>query len=101
MDTTEAMKPATKGDVREIVKAEIGEVKIELKANIEEVAAMANKQFMSLEKKMDDGFKMLVDHLENIEGQIADVKQSRVSIRDHLRLEDRVEVVEKKVGIKT
>lgn len=94
MDKNEAMQPATKGDV-------------------EEVAAIANKQFSVIENKIDtlekkvdtletkmdvtsSDVKLILSAIENLSGQIADAKQGSVSILDYARLETRVEALEKK-----
>lgn len=113
MDTNKATKPATKGDIEEI-KTDIGEVKAdidgikadmtgvkadikEVKTEIEDLAATTNKAFTKVEEKFD----LVLSTLDNLSGQIEDVKQSRVSVLDHMRLEDRVEVVEEKLVIKS
>jgi hypothetical protein len=78
MNATQGMRPATKADV-------------------EEVAAMANKQFTNLEKKINgvgSDIKLVLSAIETLSGQIADVKQSTVSALDYARLEGRVEALE-------
>jgi hypothetical protein len=76
------------------------------KITIESLAAASQEQFLALEKKMDAGFqdvrgdiKLVLSALENLSGQMADVKQSTMSAIDFARLEGRVDVTEKKLGI--
>jgi hypothetical protein len=85
------------------------------KMTIKRLAAASQEQFLTLEKKMDAGFadvrgdiadvrgdvKLILSAVENLAGQIADVKQSTLTALDVVRLESRLEVVEHKLGIKT
>jgi hypothetical protein len=75
---------------------------------IETLAAASQDQFLALEKKMDAGFqevrgdiKLVLSAIENLSGAIVDVKQSLPSALDFARLEGRMEVVERKLGIST
>jgi hypothetical protein len=43
--------------------------------------------------------KAILDAIDDLSGQIADVKQSTLSAIDFVRLEERVDVIEKKLGI--
>jgi hypothetical protein len=75
---------------------------------IETSAAASQDQFLALEKKTDAGFhevrgdiKLVLSAIENLSGQITDVKQSLPSALAFARLEGRMEVVERKLGIST
>ena len=46
-----------------------------------------------------DDVKLILSAIENLSGQIADVKQRMLSAIDFVRLEARVEVIEKKLGM--
>ena len=46
-----------------------------------------------------DNVKPIVSAFENRSGQVADVKQSRVSTLDCAQLETRIETLEKKLGV--
>ena len=67
----------------------------------EQLAEMTQKEFLALDKKMatKDDVKLILSAIENLSGQIADVKQSTLSAIDFVRLEERVDVIEKKLGI--
>jgi hypothetical protein len=71
------------------------------KITIEQLAEMTQKEFLALDKKMatKDDVKLILSAIENLSGQIADVKQSTITAIDYVRLETRLEVVEKKLGI--
>ena len=72
------------------------------KMTIEKLAAMSQEQFLALEKKIDathGDVKLILSAIDNLSGQIADVKQSTLSAIDFVRLEERVDVIEKKLGI--
>jgi hypothetical protein len=75
---------------------------------IDELAAASQEQFLALEKKMDEGFKhtaskedvrLILSALENLTGQMTDIKHSLPSALDFARLEGRMELVERKLGI--
>jgi hypothetical protein len=72
---------------------------------IENLAEMTQQEFLALNKKMAtkddvrDTGKAILDAIDNLSGQIADVKQSTLSVIDFVRLEERVDVIEKKLGI--
>ena len=76
------------------------------KMTIEQLADMTQKEFLALDKKMatkDDlqaVGKTILDAIDNLSGQIADAKQSMLSAIDVVRLEERVDVIEKKLGIR-
>ena len=71
------------------------------KITIEKLAEMTQQEFLALTKKMatKDDVKLILSAIENLSGQIADVKQSTLSAIDVVRLEERVEVIEQKLGI--
>jgi hypothetical protein len=71
------------------------------KMTIETLAEMTQQEFLALDKKMatKDDVKLILSAIENLSGQIADVKQSTLSAIDFVRLEERVDVIEKKLGI--
>jgi hypothetical protein len=71
------------------------------KITIENLAEMTQQEFLALTKKMatKDDVKLILSAIENLSGQIADVKQSTLSAIDVVRLEERVEVIEQKLGI--
>jgi hypothetical protein len=68
---------------------------------IEKLAEMSQQEFLTLNQKMatKDDVKLILSAIENLSGQIADVKQSTLSAIDFVRLEERVEVIEQKLGI--
>jgi len=75
---------------------------------IDELAAASQDQFLALERKMDTGFhevrgdsKLVLSAIETLSGQMVDMKQSLPSALDFARLEGRMEVVERKLGIST
>jgi tetrahydromethanopterin S-methyltransferase subunit G len=73
------------------------------KMTIESLAAASQEQFLALEKKIDtvEGkVDLVLSTLENLSGQIADAKQSRITALDYARLETRVETLEKKLDSK-
>jgi hypothetical protein len=76
------------------------------KITIEKLAEMTQQEFLALTKKMatkDDLHavgKAILDAIDNLSGQIADVKQSTLSAIDVVRLEERVEAIEQKLGIR-
>jgi hypothetical protein len=64
------------------------------KMTIETLAAASQEQFLALEKKMDAGFqevrgdiKLVLSAVENLSGQMADIKQSLPNALDFARLE--------------
>ena len=71
------------------------------KMTIEKLAEVTQKEFLALDKKMatKDDVKLILSAIENLSGQIADVKQSTLSAIDFVRLEERVDVIEKNPGI--
>jgi hypothetical protein len=73
---------------------------------IDELAAASQEQFLALDRKMDAGFadvrgdiKLVLSAIEHLSGQMANMKQSLPSALDFARLEGRVDVIEKKLGI--
>ena len=46
-----------------------------------------------------DDVKLILSAIENLSGQIADVKQHMPSALDFARLEGRVDVIEKRLGL--
>jgi hypothetical protein len=75
---------------------------VQKKMTIETLAAMSQEQFLALEKKIDatrGDVKLILSAIENLNGQITDVKQSTLTAIDVVRLEERVDVIEKKLGI--
>ena len=72
---------------------------------IETLAEMSQQEFLAIKKQMatkDDlqaVAKAILDAIDNLSGQIADVKQRTLSAIDFVRLEERVDVIEKKLGI--
>ena len=75
------------------------------KITIEKLAEMTQQEFVAINQKMatkDDlqaMGKLILNAIDNLSGQIADVKQSTLSAIDFVRLEERVDVIEKKLGI--
>ena len=71
------------------------------KITIEKLAEMTQQEFLALDKKMatKGDVKLILSAIENLSGQIADVKQSTLSAIDFVRLEERVDVIEKQLGI--
>jgi hypothetical protein len=71
------------------------------KMTIEQLAEMTQQEFFALDKKMatKDDVTLILSAIENLSGQMADVKQSTLSAIDIVRLEERVDVIEKKLGI--
>jgi hypothetical protein len=75
------------------------------KMTIETLAEMSQQEFLAIKKQMatkDDlqaVAKAILDAIDNLSGQIADVKQRTLSAIDFVRLEERVDVIEKKLGI--
>jgi hypothetical protein len=64
---------------------------------------MSQQEFLEIKKAMAtkvDG-KLILSAKENLRGAIVDVKQSLPSALDFARLEGRIEVVERKLGIST
>jgi hypothetical protein len=69
---------------------------------IEHLAAVSQQQFLALEKKIDathGDVKLILSAIENLGGQMADLKQSLPSAPEFTRLEGRVDVIEKRLGI--
>ncbi|MGH8065442.1 MAG: hypothetical protein ACRERE_09415 [Candidatus Entotheonellia bacterium] len=76
------------------------------KMTIEKLAEMSQREFSEIRKTMATGFvdvrgdlKLVLSAIENLSGQIADVKASLPSALDFARLEGRVDGIEKKLGI--
>jgi hypothetical protein len=71
------------------------------KITIEKLAEMTQQEFLALTKKMatKDDVTLILSAIENLSGQIADVKQSTLSAIDVVRLEERVEAIEQRLGI--
>jgi hypothetical protein len=74
---------------------------------IEKLAEMTQQESLALNKKMaakDDMRAMgkaVLDAMDNLSGQIADVKPSTLSAIDVVRLGERVDVIEKELGIRS
>jgi hypothetical protein len=70
---------------------------------IETLAAMSQQEFLDIKKTMatKDDVTLILSAIENLSGQIADVKHSLPSALDFARLEGRMDVVERKLGIST
>jgi hypothetical protein len=68
---------------------------------IEKLAEMTQQEFLALNQKMatTDDVTLILSAIENLSGQITDVKQSTLSAIDVVRLEERVEAIEQKLGI--
>jgi hypothetical protein len=68
---------------------------------IEKLAEMTQQEFLALNQKMatTDDVMLILSAIENLSGQITDVKQSTLSAIDVVRLEERVEAIEQKLGI--
>jgi hypothetical protein len=64
---------------------------------------MSQQEFLELKKTLatKDDVKIILSAIENLSGAIVDVKQSLPSALDFARLEGRMEVVERKLGIST
>jgi hypothetical protein len=77
------------------------------KITIENLAEMTQQRFAALNQKtatkdeVQSISKAILDAIDNLSGQIADVKQSTLSAIEFVRLEERVDVVEQKLGIKS
>jgi hypothetical protein len=77
------------------------------KITIENLAEMTQQEFAALNQKMatkdevQSISKAILDAIDNLSGQIADVKQSTLSAIGFVRLEERVDVIEQKLGIKS
>jgi len=73
------------------------------KMTIEKLAEMSQQEFLEIKKTMatKDDVKIILSAIENLSGAIVDVKQSLPSALDFARLEGRMEVVERKLGIST
>ena len=77
------------------------------KMTIEQLAEMTQQEFLHIKNTMaakqdlrDVGSEIL-SAIENLNGQITDMKQSLPSALDFARLEGRVDVIEKQLGIST
>jgi hypothetical protein len=68
---------------------------------IEKLAEMTQQEFLALNQKMatTDDVTLILSAIENLSGQIADVKHSTLSAIDVVRLEERVEAIEQKLGM--
>ena len=77
------------------------------KMTIETLAEISQQEFLAIKKEMatkDDVQavgKAILHAIDNLSGQIADVKQSTLHAIDVVRLEERVDTIEQKLGIKT
>jgi len=71
------------------------------KMTIEQLAEMAQQEFLHIKNRMatKDDRKLVLSAIETLSGQIADVKHSIPSALDFARLEGRVDVIEKTLGI--
>ena len=69
---------------------------IEMLAEISQQEFLAIKQEMATKDDLQAVGKAILHAIDNLSGQIADVKQSTLSAIDFVRLEERVE---RKVGI--
>ncbi len=77
------------------------------KITIEKLAEMTQQEFIEIKQTMatkqdlrEVGSEIL-SAIENLSGQIADVKQSTLHAIDFVRLEERVDMIEQKLGIKS
>ena len=77
------------------------------KMTIEQLAEMTQQELLHIKNTMaakqdlrDVGSEIL-SAIENLNGQITDMKQSLPSALDFARLEGRVDVIEKQLGIST
>jgi hypothetical protein len=68
---------------------------------IEMLAETSQPEFLDIKKTMatKGDVKLILSAIERLSGQIADVKQSRVSALDCAQLETRIETLEKKLGV--
>jgi hypothetical protein len=70
---------------------------------IEQLVAMLQQEFLDIKKTMAtrDDVTLILSAIDNLSGQIADVKSSLPSALEFARLEGRVDVIEKKLGIES
>ncbi len=73
---------------------------------IEKLAEMSQQEFLDIKKSMATGFadvhgdvKLILSAIENLSGQMADIKHSMPSALDFARLEGRVDVIEKRLDL--
>ncbi len=68
---------------------------------IETLAEMTQQEFLTIKNSMTtkDDVKLILSAIENLSGQMADVKHSMPSALDFARLEGRVDVIEKTLGL--
>jgi hypothetical protein len=68
---------------------------------IEKLAGMAQQEFLEIKKSRatKDDVKLILSAIETLSGQMADVKHSMPSALDFARLEGRVDVIEKTLGL--
>jgi hypothetical protein len=71
------------------------------KMTIENLAEMSQQEFLAIKKTMatKDDVKIILSAIDNLSGQMADVKSILPSALDFACLEGRVDVIEKKLGI--
>jgi len=71
------------------------------KMTIETLAEMTQQEFLTIKNSMTtkDDVKLILSAIENLSGQMADVKHSMPSALDFARLEGRVDVIEKTLGL--
>jgi hypothetical protein len=74
------------------------------KITIEKLAEMSQQEFLDIKKSMAAGFadvhsdiKLVLSAIENLSGQITDVKQTTRNAFDYALLEGRVEALEKQM----
>jgi len=70
---------------------------------IEKLAEMSQQEFLEIKKTMatKDDAKLILSAIETLGGQMADLKHSLPSALAFARLEGRVDVIEKKLGLKS
>jgi hypothetical protein len=70
---------------------------------IEKLAEMSQQEFLEIKTTMatKDDVNIILSAIENLSGAIVDVKHSLPGALDFARLEGRIEVVERKLGIST
>jgi hypothetical protein len=71
---------------------------------IEKLAEMSHQEFIDIKKSMATGFadvhsdiKLVLSAIENLSGQITDVKHTTSNAFDYARLEGHVEALEKQM----
>jgi hypothetical protein len=67
----------------------------------EQLAELSQQEFLEIKKTMatKDDAKLILSAIDNLSGQITDVKHSTMSALAFARLEGRVDVIKKKLGL--